>query len=202
MSPIRTPLVRVTVTIPPALLRSADRLARGQGLSRSAVLSEALRRLVGAAPAPPAGGASRPARVAEPAAPPYPCDASSDVAFASDAELLAEVRRRLASPARRLTATDILNVDRVRLADLCRRNHITRLSLFGSVLGEDFRPDSDVDVLVDFAEGRTPGFGIVAVQEELSSLFGGRRVDVVTRAGMGPRLREAILAAERVLYAA
>ena len=54
-------------------------------------------------------------------------------------------------------AVDRIKIDREKLADFCRRNHIRRLALFGSVLREDFRPDSDVDVLVEFEPGHVPG---------------------------------------------
>ena len=70
-------------------------------------------------------------------------------------------------------------IDRQRIADLCRRRHIRRLALFGSVLREDFGPESDVDVLVEFELGHVPGFGFVAIQDELSDLFG-RAVDLHT----------------------
>ena len=63
----------------------------------------------------------------------------------------------------------------------CRRHHIRRLSLFGSVLRDDFGPDSDVDVLVDFEEGAEPGLlEIVALQDELSQILG-RTADLVER---------------------
>jgi uncharacterized protein len=54
-------------------------------------------------------------------------------------------------------ATDRITLDREQVADFCRRHHITRLSLFGSVLRDDFTAESDVDVLVEFAPGKTPG---------------------------------------------
>jgi predicted nucleotidyltransferase len=225
MSRVRRRLARVTVTVPADLVRLADRLARSQALSRSAVLSEALRRHVGVelrspvlhpvpnpvrslvrAPVPvriaAQSGPSAAARVAEPAVAPYPVGASSDLAFATDADLVAELQRRLTEPGRRVSAAEILSVDREALAELCRRHHITRLSLFGSVLRDDFRPDSDVDVMVEFEEGKTPGFDIVEVQDELSVLFGGRRVDLVTRPGLNRRLREPILASAQVMYGA
>lgn len=63
----------------------------------------------------------------------------------------------------------------------CRKHRIRRLALFGSVLREDFRPDSDVDVLVDFEEGEGPGlFELVGMQEELSAILG-RQIDLVER---------------------
>jgi uncharacterized protein len=71
-----------------------------------------------------------------------------------------------------------IEFDEVKIADFCRRHHIRRLALFGSVLRDDFRPDSDVDVLVEFAAGRTPGLIRLAGMElELSALLGGRKVD-------------------------
>jgi len=65
-------------------------------------------------------------------------------------------------------ASIAIDIDRERLAELCRRHHIRRLALFGSVLRPDFRSDSDVDVLVEFAPGHTPGFAFFSIQEELS----------------------------------
>src|SRR5690349_13766650 len=61
----------------------------------------------------------------------------------------------------------------------CSRHHIRRLSAFGSVLRDDFGPQSDVDLLVEFEDGKTPGFGISNVEADLSRVFGGRRVDLV-----------------------
>ena len=58
------------------------------------------------------------------------------------------------------------------IADFCGRHHIRKLSLFGSVLREDFGPDSDVDVLVEFEEGKIPGLAFFGMQEELSELLG------------------------------
>ena len=58
------------------------------------------------------------------------------------------------------------------IADFCRRHHIRKLSLFGSVLREDFGPGSDVDVLVEFEEGKIPGLAFFGMQEELSELLG------------------------------
>jgi predicted nucleotidyltransferase len=93
-------------------------------------------------------------------------------------------------------------VDQDALALVCRRHHIQWLAVFGSHARGDARPDSDVDVLVDFEPGMTPGFGIVRVAEALGPIFGGRRVDLVTRRGLAPRLRDGILASARALYAA
>lgn len=75
--------------------------------------------------------------------------------------------------------TPNLHIDPTRIADFCRRQHIRRLELSGSVLGDDFGPASDVDVLYEFEPGMTPGFGIFRVEEELSQILGGRKVDLV-----------------------
>ena len=66
-------------------------------------------------------------------------------------------------------------LDRNQIAEFCRRHHIRKLSLYGSVLRDDFRPDSDVDVLVEFEPGRRVGLRIIDIQEELSKMPGGRR---------------------------
>ena len=91
--------------------------------------------------------------------------------------------------------------DEVKLADFCRKNHIRKLSLFGSVLRDDFTPESDVDVLVEFAPGTTLGFGILDMEEELSLLFAGRKVDLVNSRYLNSRLRPVILREARVQYA-
>ena len=92
------------------------------------------------------------------------------------------------------------------LAAFCRRNRIRKLALFGSILREGFRPDSDVDVLVQFESEHTPGlFGFVRMERELSELFG-RQVDLVTRGAIDNSRnyirRKAILDSARVVYAA
>lgn len=88
------------------------------------------------------------------------------------------------------------------LAEFCHRNHILELSLFGSVLREDFRPDSDVDVLVVFEDGYVPGFfGLARMEEELSELFGGRKVDLRTPQDLSHYFREEVLASASVQYA-
>lgn len=96
----------------------------------------------------------------------------------------------------------IESVDQEALAEVCRRHHIQWLAVFGSHARGDAGPDSDVDVVVDFAPGRTPGFGMVRVAEALRPLFGGRRVDLLTRRGLSPRLRGPILSSARTLHAA
>src|SRR5437016_3470486 len=87
------------------------------------------------------------------------------------------------------------------IAAFCRRHGIRKLSLFGSVLREDFRADSDVDVLVEFEPARAVGWEIVDVEEELSQLFGGRKVDMVPEKYLNWRLRDRVLASAQVQYA-
>lgn len=87
------------------------------------------------------------------------------------------------------------------IEDFCRRHRIRRLSFFGSVLREDFGPASDIDVLVEFQPGATPGFGFVDVQEELSVMLG-RPVDLHTPASLSKYFRDAVLGESEILYVA
>jgi len=91
------------------------------------------------------------------------------------------------------------------IAEFCRRNHIQRMAFFGSVLRDDFRPDSDIDVLVEFEPGKTPGLAFFDIREELKRLFG-REVDMLTFKGIESSRnyirRKAILESARVIYAA
>lgn len=93
-------------------------------------------------------------------------------------------------------------VDPEELALVCRRHHIRWLGLFGSHAAGNPHPDSDVDLVADFEPGMTPGFAIVTVAADLARVFGGRRVDLVTRRGLSPRLREEIMEGVLTLYVA
>ena len=92
-----------------------------------------------------------------------------------------------------------------RLAAFCRANGIRRLAIFGSALREDFGPDSDIDLLVEFAPGRTPGLRFIGMVDELSELFG-RPVDVLTHSSVerSPNYirRKEILDSAEVIHAA
>ena len=91
-------------------------------------------------------------------------------------------------------------VDRTAIADFCRRHGVRELSLFGSVLRDDFRPDSDVDVLVEFFPGSRIGlFEFCNMIQELETILG-KKVDLVTMNGLHPRIRDTVLAAREVLY--
>lgn len=85
------------------------------------------------------------------------------------------------------------------IASFCRKHHIRKLSFFGSVLREDFTPESDVDVLVEFEPGHTPGLAFFAMQEELSAIIG-RTVDLNTPECLSPYFRDQVLAQAEVLY--
>lgn len=87
------------------------------------------------------------------------------------------------------------------LARFCRRMGIKRLALFGSVLTDDFRPESDIDVLVEFKPGRTPGFlGLAKMERELSELLG-RKADIRTPQDLSRYFRDDVVAKAEVLYA-
>lgn len=92
-------------------------------------------------------------------------------------------------------------VDEEELAEFCRRNRIRRLALFGSVLRDDFRPESDVDVLVEFEPGASPGLEFFAMQDELSTMLG-RRVDLNTPGFLSPHFRDRVVSGAEDLYAA
>jgi predicted nucleotidyltransferase len=95
-----------------------------------------------------------------------------------------------------------IQIDRERVADFCRRHQVNRLALFGSVLRDDFRPDSDVDVLVDFApEARAGLFEMARMEAELEELIG-RKVDLRTPAELSRYFRDEVVAGAEVQFAA
>jgi predicted nucleotidyltransferase len=95
-----------------------------------------------------------------------------------------------------------VSIPRDSVAAFCQRHHVQRLALFGSVLREDFGPDSDVDVLVEFEAGHVPGFlGMAGLELELSDLFG-HQVDLRTPQELSRYFREDVLRTSEVQYAA
>ena len=95
-----------------------------------------------------------------------------------------------------------VTVPKERIAEFCRAHHIRKLAFFGSVLRDDFRPDSDVDVLVEFEPSHVPGFiRLFGIEEELSTLFEGRKVDLVTFKALNWRIRDQVLGDAEVQYA-
>jgi predicted nucleotidyltransferase len=81
----------------------------------------------------------------------------------------------------------------------CKRHHISKLAFFGSVLRDDFTPQSDVDVLVEFEQGHTPGLAFFAMQDELSKILG-CRVDLNTRGFLSPYFRDQVVREARIQY--
>jgi predicted nucleotidyltransferase len=101
--------------------------------------------------------------------------------------------------------TNHIKVDlpKEKIADFCRSHHIRKLAVFGSALREDFRPDSDLDVLVEFDPGHTPGLIKLAGMElEFSALVGGRKVDMNTPLCLSRYFRDEVLAEAEPLYVA
>lgn len=86
------------------------------------------------------------------------------------------------------------------LAEFCRKHHIQRMSVFGSVLRDDFRPDSDVDFLVEFAPEVTIGWRIVRISDELSNLLGGRPVDLIDPRFLNHRIKNSVLENAEAVY--
>ena len=88
----------------------------------------------------------------------------------------------------------------VEIAEFCKRNHIRRLAFFGSVLRDDFRRDSDVDVLVEFAPSVRVGLIALAGMElDLSQLLG-HKVEMHTVKGLNPHFRDQVLDLAEVQY--
>jgi predicted nucleotidyltransferase len=93
-----------------------------------------------------------------------------------------------------------IEIPRARIAEFCRQRHIRWLALFGSVLRDDFRPESDVDVLVEFEpEQRYTYFTLAQIENDLSSLLG-RTVDLHVSKSLHPFLRDKVLGQAEALY--
>ena len=107
------------------------------------------------------------------------------IMLAAKGDLLAEPRVRLPAD---------------RVAEFCRRHHVRRLSLFGSVLRDDFRPDSDVDVLVEFEPGRVVGLRIAQMEQELTEMLDGHTVDLRTPNELSHYFRDEVLREPWTLY--
>jgi hypothetical protein len=98
-----------------------------------------------------------------------------------------------------------LNLPRRKIAEFCRKHKIQKLAFFGSVLRDDFKSTSDVDVLIEFKKGYTPGLAFFAMPDELRNILG-RNVDLLTyqgvKASRNPIRKKAILDSARVFYVA
>ena len=90
-------------------------------------------------------------------------------------------------------------IDQKKIADFCRRHHIRKFALFGSVVRGDFRPDSDVDVLVEFEPDHAPGWEFFDMEEELSQILG-RRADLNTPGFLSHFFRQRVMSEAEVQY--
>jgi len=98
--------------------------------------------------------------------------------------------------------TQNIIVPKQEIALICKKWNIQKLSLFGSVLRDDFSPTSDIDILIEFQTGKTIGFlKLHQLEKELSKIFDGRAIDLVTLKSINHRLRDRILAEAEVYYA-
>lgn len=94
-----------------------------------------------------------------------------------------------------------INISKKQIAAFCKERHIRRLAVFGSALRPDFRPDSDIDVLVEFESGHIPGlFGMARMERELSVLLGGRKVDLRTPEDLSRYFRQRVVEEAEVQY--
>jgi len=98
-------------------------------------------------------------------------------------------------------AVERIRIDRGSLVDFCRRNYIRKLALFGSILRDDFRPESDIDVLVEFEPSHVPGLKFFTLERELSQVLG-RKVDLNTPNFLSPYFRDRVLVEAEVQYVA
>lgn len=92
-----------------------------------------------------------------------------------------------------------IDIPKEQIADFCRKHGIRKIAFFGSVLRDDFMPESDVDVLVEFEPGHTPGLAFFTMQRELSEILG-RKVDLNTAGDLSPYFRDEVLSEAQVLY--
>jgi hypothetical protein len=90
-------------------------------------------------------------------------------------------------------------LDQEKIAEFCRKHHVRKFAFFGSVLWDDFRPDSDVDVLVEFEPGHVPGLGFFTMEAELSEILG-HKVDLNTPSFLSRYFRDQVTAEAEVQY--
>jgi len=94
-----------------------------------------------------------------------------------------------------------ISIQKDKLVEFCKKHHIQRLAIYGSALRSDFGPESDVDVLVDFEPGHTPGFfKLFEMEEELSSLLGWKKVDLRTPQDLSRYFRDKVIQSAEVQY--
>jgi hypothetical protein len=89
-----------------------------------------------------------------------------------------------------------------KIQNFCKNYHVQKLSFFGSVLGKEFSPDSDIDVLIEFESGKGAGFlGLAHMEGELSEILGGRKIDLRTPAELSRYFRNDVVSSALVEYA-
>ena len=94
-----------------------------------------------------------------------------------------------------------IKIQKDKLEEFCKKHHIQRLAIYGSALRSDFGHGSDVDILVEFEPRRTPGFfKLFEMEEELSSLFGGNKVDLRTPQDLSRYFRDKVIQGAEVQY--
>ncbi|MHB1456700.1 MAG: nucleotidyltransferase family protein [Armatimonadota bacterium] len=94
-----------------------------------------------------------------------------------------------------------IELPKEQIAAFCKERHIKRLAIFGSALRADFRPDSDIDLLVEFEPEQAPGlFGIARMERDLSALLGGRKVDLRTPEDLSKYFRQKVIDEAEVQY--
>ena len=85
------------------------------------------------------------------------------------------------------------------IKDFCQQHHISKLAFFGSMVRDDYGPESDIDILVEFEPGHTPGLDFFSIEMELAKLLG-RKVDLQTAKFLSPEIRQTALAEAVVAY--
>lgn len=101
-----------------------------------------------------------------------------------------------------MVACDNIKYDREQIRAFCETHGVSRLSLFGSVLTDQFGPESDIDVLIDFLPDCVPGFfKLAALEADLTELFGHRKIDLRTPQDLSRHFRDEVLANAEVQYA-
>ncbi|MFW6159762.1 MAG: nucleotidyltransferase family protein [Acidobacteriota bacterium] len=87
-----------------------------------------------------------------------------------------------------------ITVQKDKIAEFCKKHHIKRLSIYGSALRDDFKPESDIDVLVDFEPEHIPSFfKLFEMEAELSDIFGGRKVEIRTPQDLSRYFRDKVM---------
>jgi hypothetical protein len=96
-----------------------------------------------------------------------------------------------------MNVSEMISADQIK--QFCRKHHIRKLAFFGSVVRADFGPDSDIDVLVEFEPGKTPGYDYFLIADELSRMLG-RPVDLQTRKFLSPAILDSVLSEAVSVY--